>query len=81
MQTHNQGPSLKSWVYEVTADVDCGLVIEQDLCSLPGKDPSCPLLASYLQKIFSFLSIPQISKIKLLTEITNTERKQSQSRK
>ena len=44
----NQGASFQSWVYEVTSDVDCDLVIKQDLCSFPGKDPSCPLPTSYL---------------------------------
>ena len=32
------------------------------------KDPSCPLPASYLSKIFSFLRLRQISNIKLLRE-------------
>ena len=45
---NNQGTSFQLWLYEVTADIACALVIEQDLCSLPGKDLSCPLPASYL---------------------------------
>ena len=51
-----RGLSFQSWVYEVTSDIDCDLVIEQNLCKtqptpvfLPGKSHGWRSLIGYSQ--------------------------------